>query len=460
MGHPLETTQPDSTIVGQMDSDSHLCLVIVASAIAPRRAGEVAFLSKGEEILGREGSLTWGRQRPGSFQNTGALTDPKLSRQQLRLWQTGKNRWEIENKGRQPLFLNRRQVDTCPIRAGDIIQLGRRLGLLVQRRPLNRPDTPEARRFGVADRWGFVGEGPVSWAILEHVRFAANRPEAALIFGPSGSGKELIAKGIANQHLKAQTWVSRSAATIPESLADAELFGNRANYPNPSTPERSGLIGAAAGGTLFLDEIGELPIASQARLLRVMDEGEYTRLGEARSRRADVRFIAATNREPSDLKHDFLARFPLRIHVQGLGARREDIPLMIRRLLESMADSDSKSSDATQLSVDFDLQMALVAHPYTTHVRELSVLLWHAKRLSRDGILRKWANFPVLHDATDSAEEPSASMEHFRDPDTLTDDELLAALERNEGRRTPTWQELGLSSRHVLGRLLKKRGLA
>src|SRR5581483_3361135 len=121
--------------------------------------------------------------------------------------------------------------------------------------------------------------------------------------------------------------VARNAATFPEGLVDAELFGHARNYPNAGMPERPGILGQAAGGTVFLDEISELPVALQTHLLRVLDRGEYQRLGDSASRVADVRFIAATNR-PEGLRPDLAARFKLRIPLPTLAQRAEDIPLI------------------------------------------------------------------------------------------------------------------------------------
>jgi len=98
---------------------------------------------------------------------------------------------------------------------------------------------------------------------------------------------------------------------------------------------RPGLVGEANGSSLFLDEIAELAQASQAHLLRVLDSGEYQRLGEATCRRADLRLIAATNGNTSLLKHDLLARLPLRIVVADLNARKEDVPLLVRHILRN-----------------------------------------------------------------------------------------------------------------------------
>src|SRR5262249_39430583 len=157
-------------------------------------------------------------------------------------------------------------------------------------RPARLPAPPEAgaHPFGEPDADGLVGESPAMWALRGAIAAAARRDLHALVLGPSGTGKELVARAIhARSARSGRPLVARNAATIPESLMDAELFGNVRSYPNPGTPERAGLIGQAHRSTLFLDEIAELPVSLQAHLLRVLDEGDYQRLGEATARKSD-----------------------------------------------------------------------------------------------------------------------------------------------------------------------------
>ena len=198
-----------------------------------------------------------------------------------------------------------------------------RILFLCMRRPPLATAREKARPhpFGQADEHGLVGESSAIWDLREEVAFFAKRQGHVLITGPSGSGKELVARSIHALSTRAShRFIARSAATIPPALVDAELFGNVGNYPNAGMPERPGLFGESDGGTLFLDEIGEMSSEAQAHLLRVLDSGgEYQRLGDAKRRTSDVRLVAATNRSPDALKHDFLARFPFRIQVCGFG---------------------------------------------------------------------------------------------------------------------------------------------
>jgi DNA-binding NtrC family response regulator len=266
--------------------------------------------------------------------------------------------------------------------------------------------------------------------------------------------------------------VARNAATLPPGLVDAELFGNLKNYPNPGMPERPGIVAQADGGTLFLDEIGELPWEAQAHLLRVLDAGgEYHRLGDAAPRRSDVRLVAATNRAPEELKHDLLARLTLRLTLPGLDARREDIPLLARHLLEKAAAESPEIAGrffepSGEPRVEPALVELLLRHAYAANVRELESLLWAAlqgspgDRVILTDELREEA-------ATHAGAEPAgpgsgigasapATRPACREP---TPDEIRESLRRNDGSVTKSARALGLPNRFVLYRLMKKLGI-
>ncbi len=385
-----------------------------------------------------------------------------MSRKQLEIrYEDGQHL--AQNLGRLPLRLNGQPAETCPLRPGDLLQLGDRVLLLVSARSAQLDGEVEASHpFGGPDSLGWVGEGPVAWWLRDRVRFVGRRNAHVLVLGESGSGKELAARGLhASSSRRRRPLVSRSAATIPEGLADAELFGNLASYPNPGMPARPGLVGEADGSTLFLDEFGELPLEVQARLLRVLDEGEYTRLGEARPRRSDLRLVAATNRDPEELKHDVLARFKIRLDVPGLRERVEDVPLLAVHLLRGIARQDRELASRFFEEGDPErsprmalaLTSALVAFPYTTHVRQLEAMLWQSVTSSRGDTLQLPPGGLSVARA-DGVEDADAV-----DPATLDAATIQAALDRRGGRQEPTWRDLGLSSRHVLARLVKKHGL-
>jgi len=323
-------------------------------------------------------------------------------------------------------------------------------------------DAPPA--FGEADVHGVVGESAAAWSLREQIAFGARRSAHVLVTGASGTGKELVAQAIHGGSARAgRKLVARNAATLPSGLIDAELFGNVANYPHAGMPERPGLIGQADGSTLFLDEIGELPADLQAHLLRVMDGGDYQRLGEARRRSADIRFIAATNRPPSELKHDLLGRFGLRIQVPGLAERREDICLLGRHLLGRIAAGDPQlgqrffsqwNGRRGEPRMSAALARALTLHDYTAHARELEALLWQALSTSPGTFLDLTEEVEALRGAAASgAPSPPAP------PREVTADEIRQALARHAGVKDRVWRDLGLPSRHALRRLILKHGI-
>ncbi|MFK7927632.1 MAG: sigma 54-interacting transcriptional regulator [Myxococcota bacterium] len=450
-----------SAMAPQMDP---LALVIVGAAHDPARLGEIAFLPGVDDppgVIGRHGTVQWSRHRPDGIETTGPLVDPVLSREQLHL--VGGSSVSLRCVGRLPLYLNGRPVSECPVRLGDVLAIADRYLFLVARRPRELSGVVESSHvFGGADSLGWVGESPEAWRMRAQIGFIAARNAHVLVTGPSGSGKELVAQGLHRRSTRRrQTLVSRNAATIPTSLADAELFGNVANYPNPGMASRPGLVGEADGSTLFLDEFGELPIEVQARLLRVLDDGEYTRLGDAKPRRADLRLVAATNRDPATLKHDVRARLGIHIEVPALNARPEDIPLLAVHLLRRIASDDPELAHRFFVDghpqgaprISMGLMRQLLVHPYQTHVRELEALLWRSISSAQGDEL------PELSDAVAPQAPVTSVVSGPVDPASLDPQTIQAALDRHGGRQEPVWKELNLASRYVLSRLVKKHGL-
>jgi len=471
MSDDVTLTSNDLSLPGERPPPRPVpALVIVWSLEEPHRVGEVAHFParRAPKVLGRGGDaperVSFTRQRPGLNTTTGPLMARRISRNQLTIHATGAKGLAVANTGRCELLhngLSAHRETAVQVAPGDTLELENQLLLICLTRPTVLPDAAgEAAsapaRFGGPDPLGLVGESPAAWALRERVGFVAGRQAHALVLGPSGAGKELLARALhALSPRGGGPWVSRSAATFPEGLIDAELFGNAKNFPNPGMAERPGLVGQASGGTLFLDELGELPEALQARLLRVMDAGEYQRLGESRTRRADLRLVAATNRSPESLKHDLLARLKLRITAPGLNERREDIPLLAAHLLRRIASDDAEvasrffpGGDPTSWPrLAPALVRALISHQYTAHVRELEGLLWTAMGGSRG----EWIT--LVEELVEVTRGASA------DPAELTPEAIQAALDRNEGRQADTYRELGLNSRHQLARLIKKYGL-
>ena len=203
--------------------------------------------------------------------------------------------------------------------------------------------------------------------------------------------------------------------------------------------------------------MGELSATAQAHLLRVMDRGDYQRLGDATQRRSDFRLIAATNREPASLKHDFAARFPLRVRLPGLNERLEDVPLLLRRILLSLCTAsdglvdrfyERRQGEVAEPRVEPELVEWLLRHRYTTHVRELERLLWVAISTSPDDFIAATPEF--LREVTQNPELEAP------EPDRAAIEQALASA---RGNVTKAARLLGLRNRYVLYRLMKKVGL-
>jgi two-component system nitrogen regulation response regulator GlnG/two-component system response regulator HydG len=370
----------------------------------------------------------------------------------------------VQNVGRAPLILDRKEASSGRIGEGEFLTIRDQLVLYctcqtnmarLRHFPMHR--LPE---FGAADEFGIVGEHPATWDLREQLAFAAASDRHVLLLGESGVGKELAANALHQLSRRAsRPLIARNAATFPATLIDAELFGSAANYPNSGMPARPGLIGIADGTSLFLDEIAELPQDLQAHLLRVLDRaGEYQRLGDAQVRKSDLRLIAATNRDPSDLRLDILGRLTLQIQLPALADRIADIPLLVRHLLRRAGDSSPEIRDrffavtahGHEPRIDPDLIEALMRHRYNYNVRELERLLWRALGESP-------RQFVAL---TRSVRQELGEAIHPSHPEPEpTAEQIGEALERHDGNVIRTASALGLSSRYALYRLMRKHGI-
>lgn len=415
------------------------------------------------QILGRGGVLATDQysrlepelQRPATNIKLGPFECAALSRSQLHVSLTPSKGLRVANVGKCPLYVNGASVSNADVRVGDLLEIGRQLTLLCVERPLRLPGDAGLVRheFGQPDRHGIVGESLPVWQLRQTIEAIAARPGHVLIHGASGTGKELIARAVHAAGKGRGSFVARNAGTLPESLLDAELFGNAKGYPNAGMPERVGLIGAAHGGSLFLDEIAELPIAAQTHLLRVLDEGEYQSLGDPTLRRSTFRLIAATNQPESALRSDVLARFTFRVHAPDLAQRREDVTLIARFMLKRMADDDRALvarlfTELGEPRLSASLLRHLASHPFSNNVRELRNLLWQTA-IAGDDHAPEWRGAPV-----EQSEAPVGSSKM-----DLEVSELQRALDANNGSIERTWRALGLPSRFALMRLIKKHGL-
>ncbi|HWW87204.1 MAG TPA: sigma 54-interacting transcriptional regulator [Vicinamibacterales bacterium] len=286
---------------------------------------------------------------------------------------------------------------------------------------------------------------------------AAGAPFSVLIEGESGSGKELVAKAIHRSSLRRQQpFVTLNSAAIPDDLVEAELFGHSRGAFTGASTDRRGVFEEAHGGTLFLDEVGELSARAQAKLLRVIQEGELRRIGENISRRIDVRVVSATNRV---LKEEIQAgRFRLdlsyrldviHIAVPPLRERLEDLPLLAHALWREVSDRVGSRATLSEPTI-----AALARYHWPGNVRELqNVLAALAVRSPKRGAVPPHA-LPA-HIAAPRHDE-SCRLDEARHG--FEERFVRAALIRTGGHRARAAAELGVT-RQGLGKLMTRLGI-
>jgi len=220
-----------------------------------------------------------------------------------------------------------------------------------------------------------VGESRAAQQLLEEIRRVAPYKTSVLITGESGTGKELVARTIHElSPRRDHAWVAINCSAIPRDLIESELFGYVKGAFTGATQNRLGRLEQAQGGTLFLDEIGDLDLALQAKLLRVLQEREFSPVGSDQVRSVDVRFLAATNRDPKQLvregkfREDLLYRLDVySIEVPPLRSRREDIPLLAKIFLQQLAaETDKKITGFAPAALE-----ALERYAWPGNIREL-----------------------------------------------------------------------------------------
>jgi formate hydrogenlyase transcriptional activator len=237
-----------------------------------------------------------------------------------------------------------------------------------------------------------VGSSSALRRVLKQVETVAPTDSNVLIYGETGSGKELIARAIHDLSARRTgTFVKLNCAAIPTGLLESELFGHEKGAFTGAVAQRIGRFELANRGTIFLDEIGEIPLELQPKLLRVLQEREFERLGSSRTLRSDARFIAATNRDLSDMveKHEFRADLYYRlnvfpIQVPPLRDRPEDIPVLVRHFVQQFARRMNRKIE----SIPAENMNALQRYSWPGNIRELQNLIERAVILSSGPLLQ------------------------------------------------------------------------
>jgi formate hydrogenlyase transcriptional activator len=237
-----------------------------------------------------------------------------------------------------------------------------------------------------------VGRSPALRSVLQEIETVAPTDSTVLIYGETGTGKELIARAIHNLSTRSKNnFVKLNCAAIPTGLLESEMFGHEKGAFTGAVAQRIGRFELANHGTVFLEEIGEIPLELQPKLLRVLQEREFERLGSSRTLRTDARLIAATNRDLAAMVEDQKFRadlfyrlnvFP--VHVPPLRERQEDIPLLVRHFVQQFARRMGKAVD----TIPAETMNVLVRYHWPGNIRELQNMLERAVILSAGPVLK------------------------------------------------------------------------
>ncbi|QIK38549.1 nif-specific transcriptional activator NifA [Caldichromatium japonicum] len=408
----------------------------------------------------------------------------------------------IENVGRDPRFLNRLGIydPALPFVAAPIAAGGRRLGVLavqpdlpagaaledvarftemvanligqsvrlaleVEQEKQSLAEERDSLRRTVRGKYGFdniVGRSAKMRKVFDQVRLVAKWNTTVLIRGETGTGKELIANAIHYNSPRARgPYVRLNCAALPENLLESELFGHEKGAFTGAIGARKGRFETADGGTLFLDEIGEISPAFQAKLLRVLQEGEFERVGSTRTLKVDVRVIAATHRDleaavdTGDFREDLYYRLNVMpIVLPPLRERSEDIPDLARHIVERIAVQQGR-----RLTLQESALRRLVQYSWPGNVRELENCLERAAVMSENGVIdaeliRLDRSRPSHGNPCASpAVSPAPSLESHDEGEMSERERVIAALEQAGWVQAKAARLLGMTPRQIAYRI-------
>ena len=312
----------------------------------------------------------------------------------------------------------------------------------------------------------FIGVSSTITAMLEQVRIVAPTQASVLITGENGTGKELLARSIHSfSRRSVEAFVAVNCAAIPENLIESELFGHERGAFTGATSRKMGKFDLAHRGTLFLDEIGDMSLATQAKILRVLEEKAFQRVGGNRDISVDVRVIAATNKDlkagiaSGDFREDLFFRlnvFPF--HIPPLRERREDIPQLLGRFLFEFGQMYGKQD----LELSQEAENLLVQYRWPGNVRELRNVVERLAIISTREVIEPGMIPSTVTDggttSAGTADKAVLETDYRKAREIFEKDFFTRSLEENEWNITKTSEAVGLE-RSNLHRKMKQLGI-
>ncbi len=404
------------------------------------------------------------------------LPDPSVSRQHARIFRVGEQ-YFLADTSRNGTFIDGKRVTQAILEGGQAFRIGPyRIHFLRDRHcPGADPPTvaqgtapgtdPAASTSTSAsqtssDTFGLEGNSPFIKRLIEHIRRVASSDLPVLVEGETGSGKELVSRGIhAASSRRSRPFVVVNCGAISPELIESELFGHEKGSFTGATAQRRGAFEIAHGGTIFLDEIGELPLALQPKLLRVLEQKEIKRVGGNDPILVDVRVIAATNRNLREemsrkaFRDDLYFRLStITLQVPPLRERREDIvPIAMLFLLDATSRASRPAPELSGAAAEF-----LASHHWPGNVRELRNAIQRAVVMG-EGPALSAADFSFLL-APESTPVETAADPRLSRWEQTEKNSILAELARQRWNKTRTAHELGIA-KSTLFEKLKKYGI-
>ncbi|MGZ4844738.1 MAG: sigma-54-dependent transcriptional regulator [Candidatus Angelobacter sp.] len=325
----------------------------------------------------------------------------------------------------------------------------------------------EDRVMETAQFEGIVGRSPEMWEMFSRIRRIAPHYRAALVTGQTGTGKELVAQALHRVSLVKGRFVVLNCSAVVETLFESELFGHVRGAFTGADRDKMGLFEHANGGTLFLDEIGDMPLSTQAKLLRVLQNQEVLRVGSLTPQKVDVRVVAATNKDlrqqidGHQFREDLYFRLSMvEVHTPSLAERMGDLPLLTRHFVKKFSQQYNKNINGlTQRA-----QILLGRYPWPGNVRELENVIGHGCMMTMTDMIDV-ADLPPLkpHGMRAAAAAPLPQSEGTPEPANASLEEhekklVMDALNQAGGNQSKAARHLRIG-RDALRYKMKKFGL-